>query len=675
MSYWRRLSSKHRTLYLTMAILALAATALASSRLRSPWKAIAMHQEKSEDPVSLGGTLPPQPAEVFIQKTDRFPELGNVLVTVQLTPEQVARKVEEGTASFTTAGSFGQVLFRDDGESGDAVAGDALYTAVAQIDPEDLEKRGADDAAAIETVSAEIPLFAGRVLTGSQTQAAFDIGGFNAGRAVRMTRPVVDVEPFDPGPHEDPPIVDRVSDFQKRVLMIRHPGVVGDPTRTIDPCNPGSGSPNGVWTFKYLMTELASTSGLTPSEFTERWLKNWTTGQAINGVGVPSRLAMQSILDDWHDVSGGPGSPLDLDQAPLRLRAIVPRLDLRQSQPGGGAFLDAGEVRFVFVFVRPPFWFRTPRPPSGYGTGGSCPPLPFTVIFEYRIPRTTCSEVTRWAKAWLALDNLTLGTEDYNSRLEQLTAGSDATHRWPTRILGQVRTNEIALEDPWQLREFRLNYFPVTQLWETTTRDTAADSFNNTTVFQSWILSQIAPSLSGPSWDQPIPGVPLSYSASSFLGARPEVPTSAFIWNAPGLDLNDNTQNWARHRASLASCNSCHGGETRTDFVHVDPVRDDPASPGQALLSRFLTGITLNDPAHGSPSRSFSDLARRERDIRDLSRTMCAMFPPVDVSYVRAELVKTGKLPLDPFPGDLSSDQLLSVALDDLKANHVTEVH
>jgi hypothetical protein len=681
MSRWRRLSRKHRALSLMIAVLALAATALASTRMATSRNI----DGKADGTTGLGGTLPP-PADVFIQKTDAFPDLGNALVTVQLTPEQVAAKKKDGTDSYTTLGSFGEILFRDDGQGGDAVAGDGIYTGIAQVDEADLAKRAEQDQAMLKTADATIPLFAGRAVVGSQAQTAFDIAGFQGGRNVRMSLPVINVGPV--GPIDPPhPHLDPLDPFQHHVLMITDSGVTGDPTRTLDPCSPDTSSltGEGVWTFQHLMTQMSSGSGYTPADFTERWLQIWNTNQTVNSFGVPNRATeMQNILADWHDASlYTTGSALDLSQAPLRLLAIVPRLDLRQSAGPGGSFLDAGEVRFVFTFVHPPGWWRTPFV-SGYGSG-SCPSLPFTVIFEYKIPKTSCSAVRSWAHSWSALDGYASDPDSYKHHLELLTEQFVTHGANPGRpngsALGQLRTNEVALadpthwspQDPWQLREFQLTQPVHSLLFETTTKDTPEDGFNNSTTFQSWVLGQVMPAISGTSWNQPIPSVPPAYPSSAFLGARPEVPlaTGTLYWNAPGLDLTDTAQNWARFRASSATCNGCHSSsETGTHFQHIAP-----AIGGGVTLSGFLSGIAVNDPAHGSPSRTFGDLTRRETDIQTLAGTVCMMFPPVDIGAVSAELQRSGRIPLNPYPKIIPADQFLSVAVDDLRANHITEVH
>jgi hypothetical protein len=286
--------------------------------------------------------------------------------------------------------------------------------------------------------------------------------------------------------------------------------------------------------------------------------------------------------------------------------------------------------------------------------------------------------VRDWAQRWADLDNFTPGTASYNDALELLTEEFVTANANPSRpngsAIGQVRTNEIALAAPWQLREFHLTQFPWSLLDETTANDTADDTFNSSAVFQSWILGQISPLLSGPSWDQSIPEVPIVFPSDPFQGARPEMLSAGFFWDAPGLNLSpnfgNNSENWGRHRASLASCNGCHARETDTKFVHIDP-----STPGlPASLSGFLTGITVTDPAepNGLPLRPFSDLARRQQDLQQLTQLSCVLFRSVDVELVHNELIKTGRIPKNPFPGTVSS---VSVAVDDMKANHITEGH
>jgi hypothetical protein len=683
------LNGRRRAFYLTLVILVLATSTWAA---RTPTFHTAATVSGEPSPAAtLNAPLPP-PADVFIQKTGAYPQ-GNVLVMVQLTSQELAAKQADGTQSFITLGDLGhQVILRNDGQQGDATANDGTFTAIASVDEADLAARAQADQNALSAGAGPLPQFNGRTLAGQQPQTAFDYAGFEAGRVVRLTRAVVRLQPATPAPAlatskgmvKTASGVNPPDQFAERVLMIRDPGVVTDPGRTVDPCT-GAGNPFGVWTFNHLMTEMANqpASGIDPSFFAENWLQNWTANPTINSFPVPSRPQMQAIIDQWRAASGG--GKLDLTKAPLRLLAIVSRVDLRRTTGGGGGysgnatgnFLDAGEARFIFGFVLPPGW----RLQGGYGPGGApvinpngCQALPFSVIFEYRVPKCHCEAVRAWAQNWVDLNNYVPGTPDYNGRLEQLTeqfVRANANLARPNgSAIGQIRSNEIALQAPWELREFQLTQFPWSLVNETTTNDTADDSFNGTPIFTNWIQGNIVPNISGPNWDQPVPAVPLFFGGN-FQGAHPQAPGPGFFWNGPGLTTL--ADNWGRHRASLNSCNGCHAGETGTIFVHVDP-----ATPGlPAGLSGFLTGITVNDPAFGSPARTFNDLLRREADIQQVANMSCLQFPTVNVTAVMASLQSTGHLPPDLFAGapPTPAEERLSVSVDDMKRNVILEVH
>lgn len=690
MSRWKRLDRKRRALYLTLtvlAVLAVATVAWANRTVVPDWDKAAASPSNSAA-ADVRAPLPP-PAEVLIQKTSAFPERGNVLVMVRLTSQQLAAKQADGTRSFLTLGDRGDVvILREDGKQGDAVAGDGVFTGIGMVHDSDLQARADADRQALAAGAGSIPNFAGRSISGQKTQSAFDFERFLAGQAVRLDPAVVRLS--SPSASTDgakavnatfPP-----SQFAERVLMIRDVGVVTDPGRTLDPCT-GAGNPNGVWTFGHLMREMANqtASGIDPSLFTETWLQSWTANQTINSFGVPSRLQMQAIIDQWRAASGG--GRLDLAKAPLRLLAIVNRVDLRRTTGGGGGyggnvtgnFLDAGEARFVFGFVLPPGWrldggySRDEAPPVN---SNGCQALPFSVIFEYRVPKCHCEAVVDWARRWLDLNNWVPGTPDYNGRLERLTEQFVRANSNPTQpngsAIGQIRTNEIALQAPWQLREFQLVQFPWSLINETTTADTPDDSFNGGPVFGNWVLTQIVPPLAGPNWDQPVPGVPLFFGGN-FLGARPEAPGPGFFWNSLLLNLANLPENWGRHRASLNTCNGCHAGETDTIFVHVDP-----STPGlPADLSGFLTGNNVPDPGFGAPVRSFNDLARREIDILQVARINCVGLATANLDVVKASLVSTGKLPPDVFAGQppATHESLLSVGLADMRRNVILQVH
>ncbi|HEX6899971.1 MAG TPA: hypothetical protein VF789_09675 [Thermoanaerobaculia bacterium] len=753
MSRWKRLSRNRRTTYLALVVFVLAATAWAASGrfvTQVDEELAAAQPSALAKAAALDAPLLP-PDEVLIQKTSAFGDFGNVLVTVRLSAEQLAGKEEDGTRDFVVIGNpEAPVILRDDGLGGDAVKGDGVFSGPAFISDAELEARStADNAEFNSRTSKTIPVFAGRAAVGVAEAEPFDYEGFKAGRAVALDPAVAFVDPegtrtvtvSPEGPiavgeqiSSLNPVDEGTNDFQERVLIIRNVGVVTDPNRTFNPCDNATnpGNPDGVWTFKHLATQMAnqSASGIHPADFVENWLKNWNpaTPHNINGdPTIANRPLMNTIINQFWPRVGG---KLDLNRAPLRLLAILPRLDLRRTTGGGGAysinangnFLDAGEARFVFGFVAPnSTWTGFPQGVSipqipGQPTG--CRALPFTVIFEYRVAKCKCEDVRSWARQWKALDDpLNLpGSAVYNSRLEAITeqfVTANANPRNPNgSSLGQLRTNEIALLIPWELREFQLTQFPFTFLQETTVEDTPEDGFNGFPVptanptLLNWILN-INPALSGPDFEDPIPGVPLFFpTGTNFMAANSIVPDGPGVirhhWTAQGLNINVTQnpgnaailqENWARHRVSRAACNGCHRRETFTHFVHIDPSNtipgSNPALPAE--ISVFLSGINnLGDPAdaaanglliqtatNGNPKRNFDDLARRELDIQRVANMTCFKFHPVSTAHVKANLRATGQLPADLFTGMtlVPVEDRVSVAVDDMTANHISEVH
>lgn len=761
----------HRTRHPRAVPLALG-VALAAVLLAAAWSPPAAGQARliSFEPKAelsaqslLDAGVPP-PEGVFIQKTSAFPDRGNVLVSIQLSDSQQADKEAEGTEAFITVGDEkAEVIFRDDGRGGDATAGDGLFTAIATVDRAELAERTEDDQAALtESESSENPVFFGRSFGGTEKVEAFDLDGFDAGRRVALDTAIVVVEedaateepvsaeagsatdPTAPGsgePSELPeafaaashtakncnpspgPSPGVTNTFQERVLMIRNHQVVEDPARTINPCT-GAGTPGGAWTFEHLVSEMANeaASGIDPSDFVEQWLSTWVQNPTpvINGHSVSRRDLMQQILDEWHAESSG--SKLDLSKAPFRLMAIVPRLDLRATEGGGsggyggrmtGKFLDGGEARFVFGVVVRPEWDEDQFPLLGpeieTTASGSCFALPFTVIFEYRVPKCDCPEVRSWARQWVHLNNHDHGDAIYRDELEKITeqfVRADADPRRPNgSAIGQIRTNEVALpqDDPpldpppfvWELREFQLTQKPFSFLEETTTAETPQDRFNDESpqfggspLLADWIQGPVQNALaSNNDCAAPIPKVPLLFQGSlpasdNFLGANPQIPEDdpgaiTYHWDHPNLTYAYPFENWARHRVSLNACSGCHRRETDTPFLQIDP---QVPFNNPAVISGFLKGINgVSDPAdpNNFPDRHFDDLLRREVDVKKVAKMRCLHFHPVATDHVKRELETTGSLPEDLFKGldPLPPELQVSSSADDMLRNPVSEVH
>jgi hypothetical protein len=353
-------------------------------------------------------------------------------------------------------------------------------------------------------------------------------------------------------------------------LMIKDVSVVEDPIRTVG---------DGPWTFARLMENLAPSAAAAPA-MVEGMLRTWLTDQTVNTFVIPARPAMNDlVLNSFPRRADG---QLDLTKAPVRLLAIVNRIDLRDLASG-----NAGEGRFVFGVLDP----------SGFQQQ-------FTMIFEFKLPAKTTQDVLDWANRWHNLDTLPFPSAAYNTALQAITDLFTGRNAVPTNpngsALAQLRTNEIALSFEWQFREFHLS--PTTGLLVPATLALTPDrGFNNTSVLADYINTNEPAILA----EQHT--VPLSFEGHPFQVGS--VTNDLDGWDAPGVSNSE-----ARHRFSRNTCNGCHSQrETGTFFLQVNP-RD----PGQeSFLSGFLTGTTVFDFITGE-FRTFNDLQRRNRDLHAL---------------------------------------------------------
>jgi hypothetical protein len=354
---------------------------------------------------------------------------------------------------------------------------------------------------------------------------------------------------------------------ESRELMIVDLGVVEDAARTTG---------DGVWSFKHLMEAMAPSASEAPA-MVERMFSSWLTDQTVNGHVVPARPSIQElVLSDWPRLDGA----LDLARAPVRLLAIVNRLDLRDLSKG-----QAGEGRFVFGVL-----------------DGSGAATQFTMIFEYALPASTADDVLNWAGRWHALNALTPGSADYNATLEGITEGFAGRNADPGGVngsaLNQIRTNEIALAFPWELREFTLSGSGTLQ--PDTVQLTPDSSFMGQAIVADFVNQNEGTIL------EERHDVPDTFAGVAFLGGS-SINTLG-PWSAEGI-----TNNEARHKFSLNTCNGCHGNETNTVFLHINP--REPGTP--ATLSGFLDGVEVTDPIDGTVRR-FDDLGRRATDMQTL---------------------------------------------------------
>lgn len=419
-------------------------------------------------------------------------------------------------------------------------------------------------------------------------------------------------------------------------VLITDKSVVQDPERTYDPCT-GNGDPNGAWTFKHLMTEMANQprTGVTPEDFTLEFLLTWLFPRAINSDIVDERPAMWTdVIEPWLLASGG--QSLDLDKAPFRLLAIVNRLDLRKTTTGGGYFggagipLDAGELRFVFGVVTPP----------EYSKDGTCELLEFTTILEYGVPISGCMSVRNWAREWTKLNVFPAYGTAYRNQLAMLTEQVVERDAAPSKgngsAINQVRTNEIALASPWEMNEFTLTdeeagEVPVegTLRMHTVaqTPDDAVYAPTPNPVVSDYIDTEV--SCSGGH------EVPLSFDGAPFrggnalVGRSPGAPPGTWFGDGPA------TPDYIcrRHAFSVNTCNGCHSCDTGTNFTHISPTSGIPAS-----LSGFLTGASVEDTQFPADKTwTFADLDRRFVDLYNVADSLCLLVPPLQVEM--AEII------------------------------------
>jgi hypothetical protein len=413
------------------------------------------------------------------------------------------------------------------------------------------------------------------------------------------------------------PVQSACSVIPEKELFVTDVSVVDDCVRTTwGPCLVGSPPPppatQGAWTFGTRMASLAGTTNAAAlSTFTLNWLHTWSTTQTINSDVVPARTSIQTlVINPWLTASGG--TTLDMTKAPFRLLAIVARLDLRENAGYSGG-TSAGEGRFIYNVL-----------------DGSGNPTSFMVIFEYGLDAADCVAVQNWADDWHGLGGHTFGP-DYNAALQTVTDRFATIGASPGKpngsAINQVRSDEIALSFPWELREFKLATTTTTSgplpLLLATVAQTPARHLQATTAVSTYVNANAAAINANTNV------VPLIWSGSPFRGGA--APNQQDLgWDGPTPICTTITDPNARFNFSLNTCNGCHGKEARTTgFTQIST-----RTPGHAsTLAPFLMGESFTDMC--GVARTLNDLDRRRVDLCQLLDKTC---PQIDaepaVSFV-----------------------------------------
>ncbi len=315
------------------------------------------------------------------------------------------------------------------------------------------------------------------------------------------------------------------------------------------------------WSFVYLLSQMKP-AGMDMVQFIESWLGQWTTNMRINTFDVAARPNIQRVLDAWPKDGNG---KIDLNRAPVRLLSIVFRTDLRVTNQ------VAGEGRFLYGVL---------------DTNGN--PLPFTIIIEYALPITAQLSQNAWYRKILDLKEHQGFNEAYFIELQSLTdlfTENRAARVSQPNFYVRLRTNEIALADPWEMRHFFLTDRGLIQQSLAQTPDMIFNGQRRDELI-AWINQNRA------QIRQNNFAIPESFLA----GAIPV--TQGFRWLA-----GQNVEEDLRSTVSINTCNGCHSGDTGTVFTHVNPRPLNEVTK----ISAFLT----------------SELRKREADFRAQVAHMC----------------------------------------------------
>jgi hypothetical protein len=589
---------KHRPVIILAIVVLFALSAAVVAQVAQTTAGIATEQRRDFT------MTPPVAERAAVRLLSEPGKEGNAVLMVQF------GRSERAPRTITIQLEREKAVLRDDGERPDEKAGDGIHSAFITVDAGKLKEQQEQVLRA-----KEIPVFVGRELMATVTpqlderkiESLREIppvpnrANFQELKLTDNKRLEVALQPIQPGQFIPIfPFVSPASVVPAASLLINDPAVVNDPKRTFNPCT-NAGTPMGKWTFGHLMSEMATGAGLQPAAFTRKWLRKWEVDQNVNDFIVPQRGQISTVINQWPKIN----NQLDLAKSPFKLVAIVNRIDLRGNLIYGGG--SAGEGRFVFALM-----------------DGNCNTRPFLVIFEYGIRRPSCPSVKAWGQQWQNLKNNPVGSPAYNAALEAITvqfteAGTNQAQTPNHSSLNQLRTNEIALTSPWELREFRLS--PINgHLFEDTVKQTPDITLNQTQTLADYTNAN------APLIVQDKHVVPDDFAGNPFLGgAAPVVPSAGSLgkmrWDGPApqpsATIVGPPQANLRHHLSLNTCNSCHRDETGAVFTHVSQ---------SGSLSGFLTGITVPDPAGEGVNRSFNDLLRRQQSLAQLLNQPCFFF-------------------------------------------------
>lgn len=363
-------------------------------------------------------------------------------------------------------------------------------------------------------------------------------------------------------------VVDNHSVVVDRALLIRDPKVVDDRDFDSDP----STSNDGPWTFANVFAQainLGQTTAASASQIqtaVDHWNSDLNTSGSPDGdVFFADGVAV--LFQQWSPS----GSAYPLNKIPLRLLAVVNRIDLAHSDamkcPQPGKDMQGAEIRFVYQGIGP-------TDKTDY----------LRVIVEFSVPCLSAGDLQGLGKSWM-----NLAAYDPKADRNYLTQLETLLGMWiPKSSAARIR---MTVQSPGHFGLWVAREYPFSNM-----------GLNRSTLDQELKLDFAACDLPGSEL-----GTFARRNTAEIIDSHYATPnglqTQQATINADDLFiltlLGDQTLSagkldQVRHSLSINTCRGCHSKETSTAGFQIGSRTRDNASD----LSAFLTG----DPNCGRSS-------------------------------------------------------------------------
>ncbi|AXY73581.1 hypothetical protein D3H65_06120 [Paraflavitalea soli] len=541
---------------------------------------------------------PPVVQDIFIKKLEKPDKDGNTVLLIASFAKEETRLRGINTLPLNIDEKT-QFKLTDQGINGDEIANDGQFSVPLKVSDEELATVINNNKEVLAKQNNLITSFAGRVREVKREFEPITLDSFR----LHLKLPIK-VFFFTMVTKASMPAI------RDKSLMIRDVSVVEDLTRTYDPCRTGNkGNPNGVWSFKTLVANMANqpVTTVTVEQFLIDWVDNFlfsahtlsSTDASTNRSISKARLIRAWIKNSGLPNPAGTGVPagwqtmaLKAEEFPVRLLAIVNRLDLRGNS-GYGGFRNPGEGRFVFAFSDS----RTDCGSSNNDLGT------MTFIMEYGIPIKNCEALKAYGQQWWDLQSEAFGP-NFNTKLQAITDVFTAINADPSKAnrsaLNHFRTNDFlpatfTPTHPWDIRDFEIDgtthklniihpsHEPMVGsngflVGFNAGKLAAMAAFANTVPFTP---ANLNPNYTIP---DPVKGI----HAPIVVSAPDNTPPNSYHWRGNAANPIDP---FKRREFSFGTCSGCHKGETRNLFTHIRP-RNIGSAAG---LSGFMTGMGADD--------------------------------------------------------------------------------